>query len=72
MINYKSFKLPGDAKLRVRADKIMATVSSKGSRSIELYVEGIANPWHLPLGDESPTRMIDEIWERHSKEEEED
>ncbi len=72
MINYKSFKLPGDAKLRVRADKIVATVSSKNSRTIEVYVEGVANPWHLPLGDESPTQMIDEIWERRHKEEEDD
>lgn len=71
MINYKSFRLPGNAKLRVRADKIVATVSSKDSRSIELYVEGVANPWHLPLGDEPPALMIDEIWERHIKEEEE-
>jgi len=67
MINYKSFNLPGNAKLRVRADKIVATVSSKNSNTIELYVEGVMNPWHLPI-DEAPSKVIDRVWERHSLE----
>lgn len=74
MINYKSFNLPGNAKLRVRADKIVATKSSKASSSVELYVEGVATPMHVPLGDCAPSQLIDYIWERHNIErnEEED
>lgn len=69
MINYKSFNLAGNAKLRVRADKIVATKSSKSSSSIELYVEGVATPMHVPLGDLHPAQLIDYIWERHNTEE---
>lgn len=66
MINYKSFSLPGNAKLRVRADKIVATKSSKSSSSLELYIEGVAVPMHVPLGDIPPAKLIDYIWERHN------
>ena len=72
MINYKSFNLPGNAKLRVRADKIIATQSSKASSTIELFIEGVAVPMHVPLGDTPPSRLIDYIWERHNIEESED
>lgn len=76
MINYKSFKLPGNAKLRVRADKIVATVSSKANNSLDVFVEGVANPWHIVLGDDKPSQIIDYVWERHNieieNEEEED
>ena len=71
MINYKSFKLPGNAKLRVRVDNIVATVSSKKSDSIELYVSGIATPWHLPI-EGAPSKIMDYVWERHNIEEEGD
>ena len=69
MINYKSFKLPGNGKLRVRADHIVATVSSKDSNNIDLFVAGIANPWHLPI-DCAPSKVIDYVWERHNIEDE--
>lgn len=69
MINYKSFKLPGNGKLRVRADHIVATVSSKDSNNIDLFVAGIANPWHLPI-DCTPSKVIDYVWERHNIEDE--
>lgn len=76
MINYKSFKLPGNAKLRVRADKIVATVSSKSNNSVDVFVEGVATPWHIVLGDEKSSKIIDYVWERHNieieNEEEED
>ena len=71
MINYKSFKLPGNAKLRVRADSIVATVSSKKSDSIELFISGVATPWHLPF-EGAPSRIIDYVWERHEIEKEEE
>ena len=73
MINYKSFKLPGNAKLRVRADHIVATVSSKDNGTTDLYVAGIALPWHIKMEDgKEVVDMIDYVWERHSKEEDED
>ena len=68
MINYKSFKLPGNGKLRVRADHIVATVSSKDSNNIDLFVAGVATPWHLPI-DCAPSKVIDYVWERHNIEE---
>ena len=72
MINYKSFKLTDNAKLRVRADKIVATRSSKASSSIDIYVEGLAVPLHVPLMDLPPSKVIDYIWERKNIEETED
>ena len=69
MVNYKSFKLPGNGKLRVRADHIVATVSSKDSNYIDLFVAGVANPWHLPI-DCVPSKVIDYVWERHNIEDE--
>ena len=71
MINYKSFKLPGNAKLRVRADQIVATVSSKENKTIDIYVNGVATPWHLPI-DCAPSKIMDYVWERHNIEEEGD
>ena len=73
MINYKSFKLPGNAKLRVRADHIVATVSSKDNGTTDLYIAGIALPWHIKMeSGKEVVDMIDYVWERHSKEEDED
>lgn len=62
-MNYKSFKISKDATLRVRADRIVATVSSADSSNIELYVAGVANPWHLVIGDDhSAAEIVDSIW----------
>ena len=73
MINYKSFRLPGNAKLRIRTDSIVATVSSRASGTTDIYVSGVANPWHVKLdNDDEVVRAIDYIWERDKKEEDED
>ena len=65
MINYKSFRLPGQAKLRVRSENIVATVSSKDKHIIDIYVAGISTPFHVPIGDdESAKESMDYIWER--------
>lgn len=69
MINYKSFKLPGNAKLRVRSDHIVATVNSSNGKTLELFVAGVANPWHIPIDEETHKEIVDYIWERHAKEE---
>ena len=71
MINYKSFKLPGNSKLRVRADRIVATVSSGNGGTIDLYISGVTMPWHLSI-DRAPSEIIDYVWERHSIENEEE
>ena len=73
MINYKSFKLPGNAKLRVRTENIVATVSSKDKQVIDLYIAGIAIPFHIPINDdESAKESMDYIWERPSDIDKED
>lgn len=65
MINYKSYKLPGDAKLRVRVENIVATVSSKDKNTIDLYVAGVSVPFHIPVSDnDSATQLMDYTWER--------
>lgn len=62
-MNYKSFKISKNATLRVRADRIVATVSSNDTSHIELYVSGIANPWHLSATeDHSVAEIVDFIW----------
>ena len=71
MINYKSFALPGKGKLRVRADHIVATVSSKDSKNIDLYIAGVATPWHLSI-EGAPSKVIDYVWERHNIESDEE
>ena len=71
MINYKSFKISDNAKLRVRADHIVATVSSKNNNTVDLYVSGIAVPWHLSI-EGPPSKVMDYVWERHNIEEEGD
>lgn len=71
MINYKSFNLGAGAKLRVRADHIVATKSSKSSNQIELYVAGVAYPLHIPI-EGAPSKVIDYVWEREHIEQEED
>ena len=69
MINYKSFNLGAGAKLRVRADHIVATRSSKDSKQIELYVAGVAYPLHIPI-EGVPSAIIDYVWEREHIEQE--
>ena len=62
-MNYKSFKISKNATLRIRPDHIVATVSSTGSSNVELYVAGVANPWHLIVGDDhSAAEIVDSIW----------
>lgn len=39
--------LGDNANLRVRKDKIVATVNTPGSDHIDIYIEGMANPQHI-------------------------
>ena len=69
MINYKSFKVANDAKLRVRTENIVATVSSKSSNSIDLYVAGLDRALHIPVNESTnATELMDYIWERPNRE----
>ena len=36
-----------DATLRIRRDKILATVNVPGSDHIDVYMADTANPWHI-------------------------
>ena len=65
MINYKKYNLPGNATLRVRAENIIATVSSKDKNTIDLYIAGLDIPFHLPIENNVEARRImDFTWER--------
>ena len=74
MINYRKFKLPGDATLRVRAENIVATVSSKDKNTVDVYVAGLSVPFHVPIQEEdTPRELMNYIWEReHIEDKEED
>lgn len=72
MTDYKSFKLPGDARLRIRSEKIVATVSSDGGRNVDIYCEGVAVPFHVEATKRTPREMIDYIWNIPDFESEED
>ena len=72
MTDFKSFKLPGTATLRVRIEKIVATVSSNGGENVDIYCEGLLTPFHIRATKRSPQELIDYIWNIPTFEEEED
>lgn len=73
MKEYRKFRINEDATLRVAASKIVATVSSKKNNTVLLYVEGVANPFHLPITDTMTAHnIIDYTWERNQEEKDED
>ena len=63
MINTKTFKLPGDATLRIRTDRIIATVHSNGSNNIEIYCSDAPIPFHVIAGEQTPEDITRYIWE---------
>ena len=65
MIGYKKFNVSPNATLRVKTENIVATISSKNQNQIDLYVTGLANPFHIPIQDNQNAREIMNIvWER--------
>lgn len=40
-------KIADNAILRLRKDKILATVGTPGSDHIDIYVEGVTTPFHV-------------------------
>ena len=65
MIKYKKFRITDNATLRIKPENIIATVSSKDNSRIDLYVNGIGNPFHVFVNDDNSAKEImDYVWER--------
>ena len=62
MIDYKSFKLTDKATLRIRTEKIIATVSSKDSDRIEIYCSDKEVPFHVQATKHTPEEILDYVW----------
>lgn len=61
MINYKSFKLNDHATLRIRTDKIIATIHGNNN-SIEVYCADSTYPFHVEATKHTPDEIVDYIW----------
>ncbi len=62
MIDYKSFKLTDKATLRIRTEKIIATVSSKDNDMIEIYCSDKEVPFHVQATKHTPEEILDYVW----------
>ena len=62
MIDYKSFKLTDKATLRIRTEKIIATVASKDSDRIEIYCSDKEVPFHVQATKHTPEEILDYVW----------
>ncbi len=62
MTDFKSFKLPGDATLRIRSEKIVATLSSNGGQNVDIYCDGVSNPFHIQTTKKTPSELTNYIW----------
>jgi len=69
MIDYKSFKLTDKATLRIRTEKIIATVSSKDSDRIEIYCSDKEVPFHVQATKHTPEEILDYVWGKMDNEE---
>lgn len=72
MTDFKSFKLPGNATLRIRTESIVATVSRAGGEKVDVYCKGVATPFHIEATKRSPSELIDYIWNIPTFESEDD
>jgi hypothetical protein len=72
MIDFKSFALPGGGTLRIRTEKIIATISSKGSDNVDIYCSDTAVPFHIKATKKTPQELVDYIWNIPSFENEDD
>lgn len=62
MTDFKSFKLPGNATLRIRSEKIVATVSAPGGSNVDIYCEG-GSVFHVQPTKKTPIELINYIWD---------
>ncbi len=65
MANFKSFKLTNNATLRIRTDRIIATIHSNNGNKVEIYCSDAAIPFHIEA-DNTPEEIVDYIWEVES------
>ena len=72
MTDFKSFKLPGNATLRIRSESIIATVSTPGKDIVDIYCAGAAVPFHIQATKKTPSEIIDYIWNIPNFESEDD
>lgn len=73
MTDFKSYKLPGGGTLRIRSEKIIATISSvENSSKVDIYCEGINTPFHVEATKHTPRELIDYTWNIPTFEDEED
>ena len=72
MVDYKTFKLPGEGTLRIRSEKIVATISSNNGQTVDIFCDGAPYPFHVKATKKTPKEMIDYIWNIPSFEDEED
>lgn len=69
MIDYKSFKLTDKATLRIRTEKIIATVSSKDNDMIDIYCADKEVPFHVQATKHTPEELLDYVWGKMDNEE---
>lgn len=69
MIDYKSFKLTDKATLRIRTEKIIATVSSKDNDMIDIYCSDKEVPFHVQATKHTPEEILDYVWGKMDNEE---
>jgi len=62
MANFKSFKLTNNATLRIRTDRIIATIHSDNGKNVEIYCSDAAIPFHVEA-EKTPEEIVDYIWE---------
>lgn len=67
-IEYVTIPYGKDAKLRIRKDHIIATVSVPNSNRLDIYASGIDNPWHI-TDAEDVTYILKDIWDEWEGEE---
>ena len=71
MTDFKSFKISTNATLRIRSEKIVATVSSPDSKNVDIYCEG-GCLFHVQPTKKSMIELVDYIWNIPSFESEDD
>ena len=55
-----------------KTEKIIATRSSEGGKTIDVFCEGTANPFHIEATKHTIQELIDYIWNIPNFENEED
>lgn len=65
---YKSFSLPGGGVLRINSNKIIATVSSSDTGTVDIYCSDTTIPFHVMATKHTPQQIVDYIWDNHDTE----